>query len=400
MEADKNPPDSQSYRFLLLYALAAAGGAVAYVPFLTILFPMRVEGMAGPSDVQWLAYATFAGAIAASLGNILFGWLSDITFRRRAWIFLGLVTSSILLISFSYIQNFEVLIGLILLWQLALNMMLAPLGAWAGDNVPDRQKGMLGGLLAFSPAFGALSAAIVTIPGLADADTRLWVVVGMVAICVLPVLLFGSPSKFAELQPVKQGDENDESAESKSRHAATRMWLARLLVQISEAALFAYLYYWFRSLDVGMGDAEVARIMSIVLVAAIPVALFAGHWADRNDRPIFPLTICAGLSAVGLVVMALSSSLIFAIAGYVIFKLAANVFLSLHTSQTLRVLPKAARRGRDLGLFNLTNTTPSMVMPWIVLGLVPVFGFKVLMVVLAIFALLACLLLFTFPAID
>jgi len=55
-----------------------AGAAIAYVPFLTVLLPVRITDMAGASDVQWLAYVTFAGAIAASLGNILFGWLSDI----------------------------------------------------------------------------------------------------------------------------------------------------------------------------------------------------------------------------------------------------------------------------------------------------------------------------------
>lgn len=390
----------QSYRFLLLYALASAGGAIAYVPFLTILFPMRVAGIAGASDVQWLAYLTFAGAIAASLGNILFGWLSDITMRRRAWIFLGLVCSSFLLVSFSWVESFAVFIGLILLWQLALNMMLAPLGAWAGDSVPDNQKGMLGGLLAFSPAFGAVSAAIITIPSLADADDRLWIVAAMVVICIFPVLLFGSPTHFRELQSVQNHGSVQTPLDEKSQHAAVRMWFARLLIQVSEAALFAYLFYWFRSLDAGMGDANVAQIMSIVLVAAIPVALFAGHWADRNERPIFPLTVCAGLSAVGLLVMAFASSLILAIVGYIIFKLAANVFLSLHTSQTLRVLPKANRRGRDLGLFNLTNTTPSLAMPWIVLALVPVFGFPALMFVLAIFALIACLLLLFFPEIE
>ena len=32
----------QTSRFLWLYALAAAGGAVAYVPFLTLLLPVRV----------------------------------------------------------------------------------------------------------------------------------------------------------------------------------------------------------------------------------------------------------------------------------------------------------------------------------------------------------------------
>ena len=36
-------------RFLLLYALAWAGAAIAYVPFLSILLPVRVAGLAGPA---------------------------------------------------------------------------------------------------------------------------------------------------------------------------------------------------------------------------------------------------------------------------------------------------------------------------------------------------------------
>lgn len=31
-------------RFILLYALAWAGGSIAYTPFLSILLPARVEG--------------------------------------------------------------------------------------------------------------------------------------------------------------------------------------------------------------------------------------------------------------------------------------------------------------------------------------------------------------------
>ena len=66
----------QSLRFLALYALAAAGGAVAYVPFLTILLPVRVADVTS-DGVTVLAYAAFCGAVAASLANIGFGWLSD-----------------------------------------------------------------------------------------------------------------------------------------------------------------------------------------------------------------------------------------------------------------------------------------------------------------------------------
>ena len=154
----------QTTRFLLLYALAVAGGAIAYVPFLTILLPIQVTGMAGDRDVTWLAYATFAGALAASAANIFFGWLSDRSAVRRPWIIGGLLWSCALLVGFAYITDVVWLIAWLVLWQMGLNMMLSALGAWAGDTIPDRQKGLLGGLLAFAPAAGALSASLITLP--------------------------------------------------------------------------------------------------------------------------------------------------------------------------------------------------------------------------------------------
>ena len=72
----------QSTRFLLLYALAAAGAAIAYVPFLTLLLPARMAELAGARDVEWIGYLTFFGALAASGGGVFFGWLSDRTRRR------------------------------------------------------------------------------------------------------------------------------------------------------------------------------------------------------------------------------------------------------------------------------------------------------------------------------
>ena len=69
----------QATRFLLLYALAVAGGSIAYIPFLTILLPVRIEEIAGGDAVGALAYATFAGAVAASLANIAFGWADTAT---------------------------------------------------------------------------------------------------------------------------------------------------------------------------------------------------------------------------------------------------------------------------------------------------------------------------------
>ena len=84
-----------------------------------------------------------------------------------------------------------------------------------------------------------------------------------------------------------------------------------------------------------------------------------------------------------------------ALAGYALFSLTTSVFLSLHSAQTLRVLPRSDRRGRDLGYFNLTNTVPSLVMPWLTLALVPQLGFPALFAVLAALAAGAAVLLAT-----
>lgn len=386
----------QSTRFLLLYALAAAGGAVAYVPFLTVLLPVRITALSGgEADIGALAWITLGGALAASVANILFGWLSDLSGQRRGWIFAGLALSSALLVAMPLATSLPLLAAMIVLWQLGLNMMLAPLAAWAGDCVPDHQKGTLGGLLAFAPALGAASGALVTIPGLAGPDARLWLVAAMVALMVLPALVVGrpvpSPQLMEDIVPTAAADGH--SAALKSRSAVVRMWLARLLVQIAEAALFAYLLFWFLSIDGTMRDSDTARIFAIVLALAVPLAIGIGRWSDLRARPILPLALCAVVTAAGLVVMAVAQGLALAIAGYVLFGLAASVFLSLHTGQTLRVLPRARRRGRDLGLFNLTNTVPSLIMPWLALKMVPVFGFEGLFWLLAGLALSAAVLL-------
>lgn len=388
---ESEPPRRQALGFLLLYALAAAGGAIAYVPFLTLLLPARMAELAGANDVQWLGYMTFFGALAASVAGIFFGWLSDRTGGRRLWVAVGLVMTVALLLAMPLADNMPALLGLIIAWQFSLNMILGPLAAWAGDVVPDEQKGLLGGLLALSPALGAWSGAIVTLPGITGFEERLGVVAAMIAAAILPALLFGRPRSFPELM------RPDPSGERRVTMPAARMWLARLLVQIAEAALFAYLYFWFRSIDPAMGDNEKAGIFSVALTVAVPVALFAGRWADRNDRPFAPLVVTAIVSAIGLIGMALAADPTSAKLAYLVFGIATTAFLSLHAGQTLRILPRAEHRGRDLGIFNLANTMPSLIMPWLTLSLVPGFGFSALFLLLAALTTAAVLLLATMP---
>lgn len=382
-------PVRQPGWFLALFALAAAGGAVAYVPLLTVLLPQAIAELRGHEDVAALATVTFLGAGAASLANIAVGWLSDRSRTRRPWIITGLAASSALLLAIGEARSLGEMVVLVMVWQVALNLMLSPLMAWAGDCFPDAQKGTLGGALALSPALGAVAGSLVTWAGVVDPQARLGLVAVLVSALVLPAVLLGKgraqPALMAAPAPLHAPPHAlpPHPLPARRERVVLRMWAARLLVQVAEGGMFAFLLYWLRSLAPAYPENGAANIFSVVLVSAVPVSLWLGRWSDRHGRPVLPLVGAALLCSGGMLVMAAAQSLAVAIAGYVLFGLAAAVFLALHSGQTLRVLPAPQHRGRDLGLFNLTNTVPGMVMPGLTVLLVPRFGYEALFVLFA-----------------
>lgn len=378
----------------MLYALAVAGGSVAYVPLLTVLLPGRISVMQGVEDVGVLAQVTFLGAVVASFANIGAGLLSDRTRARRPWVIIGLASSSVLLLLIGRAGSVLELVMLVMLWQVALNLMLSPLLAWGGDCFPDSQKGELGGALALAPAMGAMAGSLITIDGLIRPDDRLAVVAAMVALLVLPALLCGRGRVRQAL--MQACAPHADSLPASPGAAVRRMWGARFLVQIAEGGMFAFLLYWLRSLAPGFPEHTVANIFSTVLIASVPLSLLLGRWSDRRSRPIFPLAVCAGISAVGMIIMAGAHTLTVAIGGYIVFGIGASIFLALHSSQTLRVLPTPQHRARDLGFFNLTNTVPGLVMPWLTVMLVPAFGYSALFVLFAALTLASAGLLASF----
>lgn len=391
-----SPPKAiarQPVWFMALFALAVSGGSVAYVPLLTVLLPVKITALMGGQDVGALARVTFYGAIIASVSNIAFGMLSDRFGNRIGWIVAGLASSSGFLVAIGYATDLSTVIILVMCWQIGLNMMLAPLFAWAGDCFPDEQKGTLGGLLAFAPAMGAISGSLVTFDVLVPSEFRLFAVALLVMALVLPALVLGHRQARPELlRPVTSRDALEEHP-LRNRSTAIRMWIARFLVQIAEAGLFAFFLFWLRTILPGFHENAAANTFSLVLIMSVPISLWLGRWSDRTGRPITPLVVCALLAGAGLGLMSLARTIELAIASFMFFGIAATIFLSLHTAQTLRVLPKPQHRGRDLGIFNLTNTLPSLVMPWLTLMLVPSFGFGSLFAVFGGLAVTAALLL-------
>ena len=362
--------------FLWRYGLAWAGGNVAYIPILTLLLPMRFTVLAGAHDVEWLARTATAGAIAASLAAILWGALSDRLNRRLSLSAVGLVLFSLATLALGLMATPRDLFVAIIVWQVALNLYLAPLLACAADRVPDQSKGALGGFLAFAPAIAAISIGVVSVIG-QSLQLQLAAVVAMVVGGAVPLL-----ARRRVLLPPKIS--LSQAPRSRNRSTILQLWSARLVVQVAEGLIFVFLYYFLRDLSGGsltLGRYAIANALAQGL--SIPVALAVGYSSDRTGKRRAPLLAMIVILAAGLGLMAAAPSFWLAVAAYALFLVGSNSFLALHSAFTMQHLPNPRHYGRDLGLMNLTNTLPAVTTPLLALGLIHWGGYPALLAVLA-----------------
>ena len=382
-----DPRPHQPLGLLVAYALAWAGGCIAYTPFLTVLLPQRLTVLAGTGDVRWLGLIATVGAVAASLGNIFWGWLSDRLGHRLRLSAIGLVAFAATTALVARADTPIHLVAAVALWQVALNLLLAPLAAYAADRVPNAQKGLLGGLLAVGPGIAATS--LVGISLLPDRlDGQLALIVAITAAATAPLFLMrrrGSPARL---------DAPHIASTPKSRATLVQLWLARLAVQVAEGLLFLFLYYALRRLTGGqLSLGRYALTAAAGQLVAIPVALAVGRWSDRSGRRRGPLLAMIALIALGLATMAAAGNWTVAVAGYALFLIGSNSFLSLHSTFAMQQLVNPRHHGRDLGLFNLTNTLPALVTPLLAVSVIGAIGYSGLLGLLAAVMIVPALLI-------
>lgn len=401
LEPDSLPATVQPrpLTFLILYALAWGGGVIAYVPLLTLVLPIKIEAMAAGDKVALLSLTTLLGAVVASGVNIAIGMASDRSVLgprgRRPWIAagLGLTLGSYGLVHVSTTATTIVLA--VMAFQAALNLMLAPLSALVADEVPDHQKGLIGGLMGAVYTFGALSGIVVTASPRLDEAAQLGIIGGLVIATMLPFLLVsrrrGPIVPVPALTPLAGGLRRD---------ALVRVWIARLLVQIAGSILFAYLLFYFQTVDrtgLGLSPPELSRrvawLAGSVTVLLVPLAIAAGRLSDavRSRKPF--LVGSAAMITVGLALMALLPQWAPAATGYVLFACGVALFLAVQGAYAMQLLMNPRHRGRDMGILNLTNTLPALVAPSLAWLMADKGDFTALLLLLAALAAVAVVLL-------
>ena len=373
-------PKIRTNPLLAAVALAHAGGVVAYMPLVTLLLPLQVEALDKSAKIDLLTAAVLIGGVAASVANILFGWLSDRSVEagggRRRWVVIGLCALALSYPALALARTPAQLLIAVALAQAAINAVLAPLFAIIAEEVPSSQKGLAGGLLSLgNPVAATFAVMLLAVAGLSDMARFALVPVAAVVL-LLPLLALRT----------RRFDPMPEPVQSLSRRDLLIASGSRLLVQLACATLGLYLLYYFQTivtddLDVAAG---VGTLLMVSYIIPLPVAVIAGRWSDRSGvrRPF--LFVSAAVGAMGLLGMAAATDAWQGAIAFCVFAAGTAVFLSLHATFAMQLLPKPDRRGRDLGLVNLANTLPSMIGTLIVWQLATPEDFTLVMLAFAV----------------
>ena len=364
-----------------VYALAAFGAHVSYAPLLSLLLPRRIVTLAPDRAAAITSLVILLGAVTASLAHIGAGRISDGWRRRhgnrRVPIALGLVATMLALVALGFARNAIALGAGLVAFQVALNLMFAPIGAVLVDHFADHAKGRVAALINLAMPLAALGTGMVALLFPHDGAAAFVAVAVLVGFSVLPLLIFWPFAPVAPLVPptsaasVAPGHPVDRAAWADW----ARVGLARLLMQGGAGFVMTYFYLFLVSHPARAGiaagqsvDPVYGRLVVATTVAVLIVTVVAGHWSDRRGRRRAPM-IAAALCAATALVLLLSGSGWALLTGYGLFQVGLIAYLALDTALVAQLLSHSSRPGEMLGYLNLTNTLPSVLVPALVLAL-------------------------------
>jgi MFS family permease len=371
------PPPRAPSRFIAIYALAYAALWLALLTPAMITLALRVRQLAGGNPARPISVVLFAGAIAALVGNPIFGALSDRTrsrFGRRApYLVGGALAGFAALDSIGMATSLGMVLVGWCLAQLAYNAVLAAMVAIVPDQIPASQRGTVVGILGMCMPVGQIVGTFF-VQQLAGNLTLALLVPGALGLVAVVALALVLPRGLPPAPVVVAAGSGTSAAPARSRRfdlLAHRdfswAWLSRVLFVMG--SIFLQAYQPFLLIDeLGFDASQVPRLIfrSTLVHAAMMVvwSLIAGRLSDRTGRRK-PIAMAGSvLQGLGLWLIAGSHSYTTFLFGVALAGMGHGVYEGVNLALVTEVLPDRDRHAaKDLGLLNITNTLPQVVAP-------------------------------------
>jgi MFS family permease len=366
---------------------------------------VRVQAMAPTDKATMLAVVLTIPAIAIIVVNPIMGVLSDRTRsrlgRRRPWMIGGLAAGVIGLVIIGLAPSIPWVIVGWTIGYLGLTTTSSLVITHFGDALPESQRGKVSGIngaiTQIGPIAGILlSGALVHLPFMLFFVPGVLAVLGSIAF----LIRMKDPStKHVVFEPINVFGVFRRIVFNPRKHPDFA-W-----VWVSKAAMFIALYMmsiytvYFLSERLHLTLTEVAGLTAassgIGILLTMLGALGGGFLSDRLHRRKIFVLVSGVILAIGLTIIAFTTSPVQYIIGGLVFALGAGIFGACDQAIALDVLPDRRSPGRFLAINSLANEIPKAIAPVAAAVLVAIgagSGYQLVYIAAGVFALLSGLL--------
>ncbi|WP_102160188.1 MFS transporter [Zhihengliuella halotolerans] len=372
----QTPTEPKSLGFIVALCFAQLGFFIALLGPVMVSMAVKVSTLTDDPVARtgMIGAVLGTGAIAAAIGNVFFGRLSDRTMsrfgRRRPWIVGGVAVMAVGLFLISVSTTPLMLTAFWFLTQLGANAAFSPFIATLGDQLPQKQYAKVSALIGIMQNVGILGA--IWLATLFSSNMLLLFMVpaaiGVLGMVVYAVVLpdpvrTDRPPKLDLLEilrsfwvnPIKHSD-------------FALAWWSRFLLILS-AFLFTTFRLTFVQERLGVEEAAspgvVLNGVLVYTIVLVPIGYLAGWISDRTGRRKALVGLSAVLFAVGTyLLMHIDSPFEF----YLVEALlgaAYGIYMGVDMALVLQVLPNKEDTAKDLGVFNLANAGPQSLAPYL-----------------------------------
>ncbi len=368
----QEPTERASRLWVTWLVLASIGLWSGFFGPIQVLLAQQSEAISPDHKAGVLSLVTGVGALVSTLLNPVWGAFSDRTTlrmgRRLPWVLGGAVGGAVAMLLLSGADSVW---RLVLAWALAqasLNAMLAAITATVPDQVPTRDRGVVGGVLSIAQTGGVIVGS-----GIAAATGS--IAAGYLTIAVVLVvttLPYAVNSRDIAL-PRELRPEFRWGTFLRSFWVSPRQypdfgwaWLTRFLMNLGNSILILYLLFYLKDeVDLSDDAAEdaVFTLTAVYGLVTVVTALVGGWWSDRIGRRK-PLVIWSGLiAAAALTLFAFVHTMPAAYVGAVVLGIGFGAYTAVDFALITQVLPGAGDRAKDLGVINIANALPQVLAP-------------------------------------
>lgn len=373
--------------FGLLFGLL--GWLIPYLGVNSTLLPAKIQQIAPDQKVQIVALLATIAMVVATIANIIEGALSDRTVsrwgKRNPWIVLGLITT---LICFYWLTKVTTITGIIVNWslfQVALNMMVAPIVAFIADKAPKKYRGSISAFYGVGMNIGTPVGTMIASRYLTRINSGIYAfMIFEVIFTIIGLALVGDGSNKGEKVKELHGTELLEAFIFPIHGDVRDFYLAvfgKLLFVSAQFVITGYQLYIFvdyMKLSSASAAHNLSVMSTILLVTGVSFAIIGGPLADKFHS-------LKALVAASTVVMGIGVAFpAFDAAPWTMFVYAAlsgaamGMYNSVDQALNVSVLPNPNNAAKDLGIVNLANSLGQVFGPIMASVIIGAIGYQMM----------------------